>query len=46
MGGTATYGAAKTYQDYLARALAFENKDKMDVLSYNCGMVNTKLNSN
>ena len=32
--GYATYGASKSYMDFLAVALAHENKDKMDVMSF------------
>ncbi len=40
--GTATYGASKVYMDFLAKALAHENRKHMDVLSYECGLVSTK----
>ena len=40
--GTATYGASKVYLDYLAKALAHENRESMDVLSFQCGLVFTK----
>lgn len=42
IGGTATYGASKVYLDYLAKALAHENRKNMDVLSFQCGLVSTK----
>lgn len=32
--GHSTYGGAKSYMDYLSRAIAHENRDKVDVLSY------------
>ncbi len=40
--GTATYGASKVYMDFLSKALAHEHRENMDVLSYECGLVQTK----
>lgn len=42
LAGTGTYGASKVYLDYLSKALAHENRQNMDVLSYQCGLVATK----
>jgi short-subunit dehydrogenase len=39
--GYATYGASKSYVDFLAVALAHENKDKMDIMSFQHGPLNT-----
>eukprot|EP00347_Sterkiella_histriomuscorum_P006094 403354090 len=41
MAGTATYGATKVFLDYLSKALSHENRHKMDVLSFQCGLVST-----
>lgn len=40
--GFITHSAAKVFSSYLGQALNLELKDKIDVLSYECGMVRTK----
>ena len=42
LAGTATYGASKVFMDFLSKALSHENRDKMDVMSFECGLVATK----
>jgi NAD(P)-dependent dehydrogenase (short-subunit alcohol dehydrogenase family) len=39
-----SYSASKAYVDFLARALSFEVRDKVDVLSMRPGEIKTKLN--
>ena len=41
--GIATYSAAKSFSSYIAEALHIELKDKIDVISFQCGEVHTKL---
>ena len=43
MAGTSTYGATKAYLDFLAKAIAYENQNAMDVMTYQCGLVATKM---
>ena len=44
--GVAMYSASKVFNTYMAEALNFEWKDKVDVLSYRAGCVDTNLNPN
>lgn len=39
--GCLAYSAGKGFDDFMARGLHVEFKDKVDVISYNAGMVNT-----
>ena len=39
--GTIAYSAGKAFDDFMARGLHVEFKGKIDVISYNAGMVNT-----
>ena len=39
--GSATYGASKIFVDYLSKALSHENRERMDCLTFQCGLVST-----
>lgn len=41
--GIMTYSAAKSFSSFLGEALHIELKDKVDVISFQCGEVHTKL---
>jgi short-subunit dehydrogenase len=41
--GMLAYSSCKSFANNLAEGLNFELKDKIDVISYQAGMVNTKL---
>jgi len=41
--GNAAYSAAKAFSSWFAQALHFEVKDKIDVMSWECGEVSTKM---
>ncbi len=43
MPGCLTYSASKIFADYLAQGLNYELKGKVDVLSWQCGEVSTKM---
>ena len=42
--GFVTYSSSKTFSSFLGQGLNYELKDKIDVLSFECGVVSTKLN--
>jgi short-subunit dehydrogenase len=42
--GFITYSASKSFSSFLGQGLNFELKDKIDVMSFECGVVATKLN--
>ncbi len=44
--GIITYSASKSFSSFLGQGLNFELKDKVDVLSFECGEVSTKLLGN
>lgn len=35
------YSATKSFIDYLAIGLSYELKDKMDIITFDCGRTNT-----
>ena len=41
--GLSTYSATKAYLDFLAKALAYEQRNAMDVMTFQCGMIHTKM---
>ncbi len=43
MPGVLAYSMSKSFSSYLAEGLNIELKNKIDVLSFQCGEVNTKL---
>lgn len=44
--GTATYGASKIFSDYMSRTLSHENRQWMDVMTFQCGLVSTNFIGN
>ena len=41
--GHLTYSASKSYVNFLSQGLNYELKEKVDVLSYACGVVGNKV---